>query len=440
MKIPTLFASFFFLCGTAISFQFHGHVALRSSGGALYAAGIPKIDQWKVLRNGSLRGLVVNHPTIEDGDVITTSSLATGFDLVAGGIVATKSGSKYKLAAPAPGQKEIAQDGNSKISQKGKVTVARSKKVVKSSPFAKSNPLRIKLNLNGKSIGNGKYLLVGKPKTSSLKSQIFSGFRTDKDGQPTGDELTIKLSTNYEALERENRNYKKAAGGIFPGAFVNKIEFMAYADGKGFDDFSALVLEAGKKDLRALLTERGGKGLDGRSMRDAAAAIGQCVQAMHSSNLVWTDIKAENFVVVSDSNGESGLPGVRGIDLESAMPIRGNPVDYSPEACPPEFAAVFMKGDGASFTLDPSYDIWSAGMLLYELSTGKPYFKGKNPAVITKQLKLPNFEMNVSAIADTKLRDLMEKCLQKDPKKRPSITEFLLHPYFITSGIGSWSF
>lgn len=299
---------------------------------------------------------------------------------------------------------------------------------------------RQKLSLNGRTVGNGKYLLAGKAVTSSLKSLIFAGYRADDNGQPKGEQLTVKLSTNYEALERENRNYNKAATGVFPGAFVNKLEFLTYADGKGFDDYSALIIEAGRTDLRALLNERDGKGLEGRALRDAAAAAGLCIQAMHSSGLVWTDLKAENFVVVSDSLGDDDLPGVKGIDLESAMPIRSNPVDYSPEACPPEFAKAFMEGEAAEFRLDPSYDIWSLGMLLYELSTGSSYFQGQSPTLITKVLSNDSFSAELSDVPDPKLADLISKCLQKDPRKRPNITTFLFHPYFTTTGLFAWSF
>ena len=144
-------------------------------------------------------------------------------------------------------------------------------------------------------------------------------------------------------------------------------------------------------------------------------------------------MKTENFVVVP--NGD-----VKGIDLESAMPIGDYPVDYSPEACPPEFAAAFLQGDGPYFELGTSYDVWSLGMLMLELSTGRGYFDGKTPAQITKQLR----DMDDDSMAmdlegffselpsrEKQLEDLIKRCLRKDPSKRPNTGQILMHPYFV---------
>jgi serine/threonine protein kinase len=265
-------------------------------------------------------------------------------------------------------------------------------------------------------------------------------------------QLTIKLSSDYERLQLENSNYNKVQSGLFSGRFVKKIEFIDSVpsndrnlDGK----VSALVIESGQCDLKTLLSARKGLPLRSRALRDAAVSAGQCIQAVHSSNAVWTDLKTENFVLVnsdafnkevSDINGSMGMPGVKGIDLESVVAKGGNPIDYTPEACPPEFAKALMGGYGEDFVLDYSYDMWSLGMMLYELSSGTAYFGKKSPSIVTKLLCADSFEVDVSKVPDVKLRDLIGKCLSLDPKKRPDITGFLLHPYFLTSGFGPISF
>lgn len=434
-----------------------------SSPVVLNAARIPEIEEWKILRNGAATGVVRFHPVIEDGDDITTSPLVDSDDVTENTIVSTKSGSKYKLGSASSAMKKVLEKKRKlkakkqQEQEKKQQQQQQNKPSSNPSPVAKakdlSNAIRKSmeyrdLGLSGKTVGNGQYLLAGKAQRStSGKSQIWTAYRANEAGDPIvikgkSNLIKVKITTSIDAIKRENKNYQRATGLLNNGKFVKKLDFFEDA-GEGFENQSALVLEGGIIDLKGLLINRRGRGFSGKFMRDAAAAAGQCVQAMHRAKLVWTDLKTENFVLTgNDTNlsGENGLTGVKGIDLESARPFGSTPVDYSPEACPPEFASAFVKGEGGDFVLDPSYDMWSLGMLMYELSTGRAYFENKSPVTITKTLSNPEFRVDVSKVRDAKLRELIESCLEIDPKKRPSIVQFLLHPFFTTTGIGPFSF
>lgn len=454
------------------------------TGSALGA--VPVLEKWKIGQNGAVIGVVKNHPTIPDGDRITTSPLKGDLSTLQDNqFVVTKSGSKYKLGKglgsprkvaaqkptvippkPVPAAKKTpvkkaaspakpVQKIQPKPSPAPKAVAPKPAPTPKPAPPApkpmdkKSNvqallqKAKTEYNLNGKSIADGKYVLVGKQiRSSSTRSQIYYAYRADTDGLPTGPRLTVKISPTLERLERESRNYNSITGGLFGGQFVKKIEFLPKAGGdKSLPQLaSALVLQSGERNLRTLFDARNFKGLEGTAMRQAAVAIAQCIQAIHSSGLVWTDLKAENFVVISTSLGDGSIEGVKGIDLESAVPVKGPPIDYSPEACPPEFARAEAAGRGAEFQLEYNYDIWSFGVLLYELSVGTPIFGKKRDGQITKLLRDRTFEPDVSAVPDDRLRDLIKQCLDLNPQKRPGITQVLLHPYFLTTGIGPFSF
>jgi hypothetical protein len=402
-------------------------------------AGVPKLSDWKILSNGSVVGTVSNHPSIDDGDVITTSPIMNSELAKSQAIVLTATGSQYKLMEPVRKPQKFNQPP---IEELPRTNGAFSFPSLRSTvPFGGGKPnnenqaawreATQKYKLTKESVGlDGEYILAGRStRSTSGKSKIWEAYKADSNngGLPTGDPpVCIKISSNLEAVSREYENYRKISFlGIARGRFVKCVEFFPVAGSSvTLRSQCALVLEMGSRDLKSYLNSRGS--LEGSELRDAALSAAQCVQALHSAGLVWTDLKTENFVVMA--NGE-----VKGIDLESAMPAGDNPVDYSPEACPPEFADAFLSGDGPYFQLDYSYDTWSLGMMMLELATGRGYFDGKGPAVITKILRDTNEPIDLENVeCDAKLKDLISRCLQREPKKRPNLAQILLHPYFIT--------
>ena len=388
----------------------------------------PEIDNWKILTNGRIVGQIKGHPTIPDMESVTTSPLLNPRLARKNKAVATISGSKYYLGNPAMYITGPSAGGEAN----GKSTPVSFQELQRKA--------LVDNDLTGEVVGDDsiQYLLAARPQRStSGKSKIYKAYRANEDGLPEGDAVTVKISANWEALEREAANYNRITKeGMTRGQFVVLYDYLPTASviTKKFATSSAVVVERGTVDLKKYISINGA--LQGKELRDAAAAAAQCLQAIHSSGLVWCDLKTENFVVTSDGQ-------VKGIDLESAMPVKDNPVDYSPEATPPEFAQAFLDGDGPYFVLEYSYDVWSLGMLLYELATGKGYWDGKTPVQITKALRnkpviqLDKNKNNVEI--DPKLKDLIRKCTDLDPKKRPGVLQILLHPYFISTGIGPFA-
>ena len=409
-----------------------------SSSSSTLLMAIPQIDEWEVLRSGAVKGTILNHPTLPDGYEITTSPLDDKKSKIQNNsVVVTASGSKYKLLLQLQpkqrpslnifgGSGGLAPNQVDKAKATSKPAATAKKTAPKPSPFAKKpapkptpKPVAKKApapkpapkpvvakkapaptknyNLNGKIVGSGGpnediYLLVGNLiKSSSKRSQIYYAYKADSNNNPTGPKLTIKLTNSVERLSREDQNYNRvfSKGRVLfslqgsGSCYVKKVAFLPNVDAspstKGVPKGnSALLLESGDENLRNYLTKKGG--LKGSQLRKAAVAISRCVEAMHSSGLVWTDLKAENFVLVGQE--------VKGIDLESAVPAKSSPEDYSPEACPPEFAMAEKRGQGFVFEVQKNYDSWSLGMLFYELATGKNYFAGQSESAIFNLLPL----------------------------------------------------
>jgi hypothetical protein len=73
---------------------------------------VTTLDEWQLLDSGSVVGSVKGHPTLNDGDIITTSPLASRGDVRTQAIVSTLTGSQYMLGKPM----QLKQSGSNSVS------------------------------------------------------------------------------------------------------------------------------------------------------------------------------------------------------------------------------------------------------------------------------------------------------------------------------------
>jgi hypothetical protein len=93
----------------SVSSSVQAFTAPRSiSKSAVTSLDATTLDNWQLLDNGSLVGSVRGHPTLGDGDVITTSPISRPDTARSNNLVATMTGSQYQLGLPMGGGSGLA--------------------------------------------------------------------------------------------------------------------------------------------------------------------------------------------------------------------------------------------------------------------------------------------------------------------------------------------
>lgn len=140
---------------------------------------------------------------------------------------------------------------------------------------------------------------------------------------------------------------------------------------------------------------------------------------LHSKNIIHRDIKPENLLL--NTNGEIKLSDF-GWSVKLGHQKRSTlcgTLDY----LPPEMIN--------STNHDFSADIWSLGVLIYELLVGKPPFEHYDKNLTYK--KISSIDLNVPSFVNNDAKDLIEKLLMKNPKERLPLNEVLLHPWIVNN-------
>ena len=150
-----------------------------------------------------------------------------------------------------------------------------------------------------------------------------------------------------------------------------------------------------------------------------AGLIAEALEAAHEKAVIHRDLKPANVKVtpegrvkVLDFGLAKAFAGEGTVDLSQAVTlseegrILGTPSYMSPE-------------QARGLPVDKRTDIWSFGCLLYELLTGRQAFPGETlsdslAAVLSRE---PDWQV-LPVATPSNARDLLRRCLQKDPKRR----------------------
>jgi eukaryotic-like serine/threonine-protein kinase len=143
------------------------------------------------------------------------------------------------------------------------------------------------------------------------------------------------------------------------------------------------------------------------------ARICEALEYIHSHGVVHRDLKPENIMVDPEDRiklidfGIAGSEGSRRLTFAKLSNVMGTPDYISPEQVKGK------RGDGRS-------DIYSAGVMLYEMLTGKLPFTGDNPFLIMNDrlLNSPVPPREIDPAISPAMQEVIYRALERDPKNR----------------------
>ncbi|WP_277282349.1 Stk1 family PASTA domain-containing Ser/Thr kinase [Veillonella caviae] len=224
-------------------------------------------------------------------------------------------------------------------------------------------------------------------------------------GRPVAIKILHANFANDDEFVSRFKREAQAAGKLNHPNIVNMYDV-------GFDqDLHYIIMEyVDGKTLKEYITEKGRLSID--EAVKFTIAIGEGLEHAHAMGIVHCDIKPHNVIIT-----RTGRVKVTDFGIARAMNST-NTVMYTNSIMG---SAHYLSPEQASGkTIDGSTDIYSLGVVLYEMLSGKVPFEGETPiAVALKHVRekvIPPTRYNPSI--PPLLESVVLKALSKDPKDR----------------------
>ncbi len=238
--------------------------------------------------------------------------------------------------------------------------------------------------------------------------------------QVLGREVAIKVlpeefAKDADRVARFQREAKVLASLNHPN--IAAIHGLEESGGTNF-----LVLELVEGEMLADRIRRGPIPV-GESLK-LALQMAEALEAAHEKGVIHRDLKPANIKVTPDGK-------VKVLDFGLAKAYAGDKEEVNLSNSPTLSDAATKQGvilgtaaymspeQARGDALDRKADIWSFGVVLFEMLTGRPMFEGRTvsdtlAAVLAREPKWQSLPPNLHP----RIRLLLERCLKKEPKDR----------------------
>jgi len=260
------------------------------------------------------------------------------------------------------------------------------------------------MSLIGKSIG--RYHILEQIGEGGMAT-VYKAFDTRLEREVAVKVLRAGLF-GVEVLERVHKRFEREAKAVAKLAHPNIVRVHDYGEHQGQPYLVMEYLSGGT--LKALL----GKPTHWREAVELLIPVAQALEYAHEHRVVHRDIKPSNILLTAKGQPMLTDFGIAKIlDLEDGQTLTAAGVGVgTPEYMAPE--------QGLGKDVDGRADIYSLGVVLYEMITGrKPYQADTPMAVVLKQMTdpLPRPSSYVPGLP-APVEQLLFKAMTKEPKNR----------------------
>jgi WD40 repeat protein len=217
------------------------------------------------------------------------------------------------------------------------------------------------------------------------------------------------LITGAYAGPHERTRFQREAEAVASLRHTNIVQVYDVGDHEGSPYFTMELLEGGSLAQRLAGTPQ-----PARTSAALLATLAEAMQVAHRGGIVHRDLKPANILLTADGTPKVADFGLaRYFDGELGLTLTGTRIG-TPSYMAPE------QVTGKVGAIGPAADIYSLGVLLYEMLTGRPPFRGESASETERQV-IQDEPVSPSRLNRKVPRDLETiclKCLEKDPKRR----------------------